>query len=327
VVEIIFYIGCRSTGFDAGRAAAYTAITGDHLTLFDIKRVAFDHFPFMEAALAQSFAAVLVTGFGFLEGDDIAHCLVPVIIPVSIMTVNGYVCQLCRSIKMTTDTHRVLVGSVGWQHLAWQDSYYPEDLPPDWRLGFYANEFALAVITELEQEFSEDLFAEIEECNDRLSVMIQLKLVPSPADAGQQLRDAGEFATRLGQRCAGILVQLDPAAFGDPAVLLSLLAEVPTDIPLCLDPVGTALSPALREQLRDKDIGWSWNNDSDSDGLAIGRLGVITVQGDQPPTALRERVETALKYSSDEHRMALVFAGDPPSVEQMRQAKTIEELL
>jgi hypothetical protein len=253
--------------------------------------------------------------------------MVPVIFPVSIMTVNGYVCQLCRGIKMTADTHRVLVGSIGWQHLEWQDSFYPEDLPPDWRLGFYANEFALAVITDLEQELSDDLFAEIDECNDRLSVMIRLSLDPPPADAGQVLRDAGEFARRLGRRCAGILVQFDPAAFDDPAVLLSLLAGIPADIPLCLDPVGSALSPELREQLRDKGIGWSWNAVSDSDGLATGRLGVIVLQGDQPPKALRERVETALNYSTDDHRMALVFDGNPPSVEQMRQARTIEELL
>ena len=28
-----------------------------------------------------------------------------------------------------------------WDHAAWSDSFYPQDLPEDWRLTYYANEF------------------------------------------------------------------------------------------------------------------------------------------------------------------------------------------
>lgn len=34
----------------------------------------------------------------------------------------------------------------GWQHDAWQDRFYPDDLPSDWRLGYYANEFKAVVV-------------------------------------------------------------------------------------------------------------------------------------------------------------------------------------
>ncbi|RDH88860.1 MAG: ABC transporter permease [endosymbiont of Seepiophila jonesi] len=30
--------------------------------------------------------------------------------------------------------------AVGWDHPAWQGSFYPDDLPEDWRLTYYANE-------------------------------------------------------------------------------------------------------------------------------------------------------------------------------------------
>ncbi len=30
--------------------------------------------------------------------------------------------------------------AVGWDHPAWQGSFYPDDLPADWRLTYYANE-------------------------------------------------------------------------------------------------------------------------------------------------------------------------------------------
>lgn len=35
----------------------------------------------------------------------------------------------------------VVVGSKGWLHDEWMLSFYPEDIPKEWCLGFYANEF------------------------------------------------------------------------------------------------------------------------------------------------------------------------------------------
>jgi hypothetical protein len=35
----------------------------------------------------------------------------------------------------------VLVGAAGWQHPAWQGSFYPDDLPQDWQLSYYNTRF------------------------------------------------------------------------------------------------------------------------------------------------------------------------------------------
>ncbi len=40
----------------------------------------------------------------------------------------------------------IKVGVYGWQHFAAKADLYPDDLPPDWRLSFYANEFASACL-------------------------------------------------------------------------------------------------------------------------------------------------------------------------------------
>lgn len=34
-----------------------------------------------------------------------------------------------------------VVGSLGWDHAQWVGLFYPDDLPEDWRLTYYANEF------------------------------------------------------------------------------------------------------------------------------------------------------------------------------------------
>lgn len=38
------------------------------------------------------------------------------------------------------------MGACGWQHAHWQDTYYPHDLPDEWRLSFYANEFPAVLV-------------------------------------------------------------------------------------------------------------------------------------------------------------------------------------
>jgi hypothetical protein len=35
----------------------------------------------------------------------------------------------------------IALGGFDWRHAAWQGGFYPDELPADWRLTFYANEF------------------------------------------------------------------------------------------------------------------------------------------------------------------------------------------
>lgn len=37
---------------------------------------------------------------------------------------------------------RSYVGSFGWEHPEWNGDFYPEDLPPEWRLAFYNTAFS-----------------------------------------------------------------------------------------------------------------------------------------------------------------------------------------
>ncbi|MDZ7750816.1 MAG: hypothetical protein U5S82_03975 [Gammaproteobacteria bacterium] len=40
----------------------------------------------------------------------------------------------------------IVVGSIGWDHDHWAGSFYPPDLPREWRLGYYANEFRAVLV-------------------------------------------------------------------------------------------------------------------------------------------------------------------------------------
>ncbi|WP_172600456.1 DUF72 domain-containing protein [Sulfurivermis fontis] len=38
------------------------------------------------------------------------------------------------------------IASLGWDHAGWSGTFYPDDLPPEWRLTYYANEFRAVVV-------------------------------------------------------------------------------------------------------------------------------------------------------------------------------------
>ena len=43
---------------------------------------------------------------------------------------------------------RVRIATLGWEFTSWNESYYPEDIPDDWKLAFYANDFSAVVLPE-----------------------------------------------------------------------------------------------------------------------------------------------------------------------------------
>ena len=43
---------------------------------------------------------------------------------------------------------RVHIGTIHWDHKKWNDSYYPDDIPDEWKLAFYANDFSAIVLPE-----------------------------------------------------------------------------------------------------------------------------------------------------------------------------------
>ncbi len=50
----------------------------------------------------------------------------------------------------------IVVGACDWDHPQWQNNFYPHDLPADWRLSYYANEF-LAVLVPQEKWQAENV--------------------------------------------------------------------------------------------------------------------------------------------------------------------------
>jgi hypothetical protein len=78
------------------------------------------------------------------------------------------------------------VGAYGWLHPHWINSFYPEGLPADWRLGYYSNEFNTVLVPSFywQEQYLADCAALLDdvhsdfqffiECDDRIFDTVSL---------------------------------------------------------------------------------------------------------------------------------------------------------
>lgn len=145
----------------------------------------------------------------------------------------------------------MFIASLGWDHAAWSGAFYPDDLPPEWRLAYYANEFRAVV-------------------------------VPAALWRGA---DAGTAAQWAADTAEGFRFLLEAAA-GAPAA-------------------------ALVQALGDRYAGMAGPG-----GLAVARW-----EGGVDARALRGLIESLPADG------VLLVAGEPPSLEALRAAQTLAQLM
>lgn len=150
---------------------------------------------------------------------------------------------------------RLVVAAQGWRHADWQNRFYPDDLPEDWQLAYYANEFRAVLVPPP---------ADVATCQEWLEAVdpgfgFCLDLRAAGATAGVLEALAGQTLAVLGE---GIATPLpgSPAVF-DPQRPVSLVlpaspaASVYDDtggggMRLCLYPAAPELDlPGLRADI------------------------------------------------------------------------------
>lgn len=215
------------------------------------------------------------------------------------------------------------VAASGWDHAGWGGPFYPETLPPEWRLTYYSNEFrrvlvparqAAAADAEAIAQWREDVHAEFR-------FLIELRLdderqMPE-ADHLQRLSDG------LGTQLGGVLVAV-PASVRAPCATLRRVLNQP--VPVYVD-VEPSLEQACAELIGEASAGLCWRP---ARGGARGgrRLGLL--QADQLAGGLRQLrsyIDEFVGQAPGTDELLLVFEGSPPPIDAMHQAKVIASLL
>lgn len=205
----------------------------------------------------------------------------------------------------------------GWDHEDWvAQGFYPDDLPEDWRLPYYANEFRAVLVPAALWRVAdaETVQAWLDDVPEEFQFFLEL------ADVSKDIKPALSLAQTLKGHLGGFLLQSDTGGDDWQRLVKPLLKLLLKQGPLgVLLPPGVSGSEAINSCRR-----------LDPDALSEGEdtLCYAWVAGDMTytPRQWREKMER-LRDEANGHGAVLVFDGDPPDVEAMRVVSAIVDML
>ena len=227
---------------------------------------------------------------------------------------------------MSVETHRVLIGACGWKHAAWLDEFYSEDLPEDWQLGFYSNEFPVVYVSASEWVDEPDINEWIEDISDDFRFILQM-----PADA---LMNESIFVSlltnikKLDEHCLGIVFELNQSICDDSHLLDKRLTQAQVISSVCVESTGLLLSDESKALLNEKnvaEVGDGVTEKLEAKGALLAITHISSENLDM--TMLRAALEICLKASNEDCVSVLCIDGEPPSLEVLRNADILLNLL
>ena len=157
---------------------------------------------------------------------------------------------------------RLLVGTSGWQYREWKGSFYPEDLPTDGMLAYYAERFPAVEVNNtfyrmpkesVLQSWSAQVpagFRFVLKASQRITHYQRLK-----EEATESLAYLLRTAAALGDRLGPILFQLPPNLKKDAPRLDAFLAHLPEGTRAAFEFRHTSwLDDEIYELLRTHDV-------------------------------------------------------------------------
>ena len=117
-------------------------------------------------------------------------------------------------------TEELMVGTVGWNHGDWVGGYYPDDMPDEWRFGYYSNDFRAVLVpgdhfTDAQLSVVDDW---LEDCDESFRFVVEIPTDLLPESACDRLTEFLDRLAGLGGREPILHRQKQPeAVYRSPA--------------------------------------------------------------------------------------------------------------
>lgn len=214
----------------------------------------------------------------------------------------------------------VRIGARSWNHQDWVGSFFPDDLPVEWRLSYYANEFSTVLVpVELWQE---TCLESLDQWREDVYENFRFVLEFSRAGALTKPEDTMERLRRLDGLVTGILL---PSVPEDPW-RNQVVETVGAHVRFCV-----LLNPKIPVASLEwflatgGEICWTPGTSAAAGAYSIGLIHPASVRLDL--RNLRHLLEAFLNDTQGAGVRYLFFAGDPPEVSILRDALTMAGLL
>lgn len=216
------------------------------------------------------------------------------------------------------------VAARGWCHEGWREGFYPDDLPEDWQLAYYGNEFRAVVIPAAYWESADSLEVErwLEDTHDGFTFYLEV------ADLATDWDRFDRLLAPLFPHTGGVLLR-PPAVDADLSLVLPALEAVAHRWPVSLIlPEGVEASDAGHALLLEWGVDLCWTVGQGGPRWNSGPLAVARVPGTfaYTPKEWREIIERCLQAAAG-RALLVVLEGEPPDTESLRAVELIGELL
>jgi len=229
------------------------------------------------------------------------------------------------------NTHTdIIVAARGWSYPSWYGNFYPDDLPEDWQLSYYSNEFDAVVLPA--SEWVDLDIVEIERWVEDVpeGFLFYLEVEDLMTDWEQ----TAEMLKPLGEQLGGLLLR-PLEVDGDLATISTTIdAAIQLASVSVLLPDGVELSGEGRKLIKEYGVQCGWNvvegkpgwMDADYDSPLV----VVRVAGNKNFTARqwRETIDTSLRKGAvKNHTILMLLDSDAPKINDLRTAMMIGEMM
>ncbi len=231
---------------------------------------------------------------------------------------------------MSQRDYRILIGTAGWQHAEWgNEVFYPADLPEDWYLSFYANEFPVVLIAErqwLDVSEAEQLIDEIiEQATEGFKCIFELDLITQ-----NNIQARLKYLAKIEDFMGGLLVRAK-SDFVEDKKLAEQLASLSHDFNVCLDIDDPADLPGLVAFCAQHAISVCWRGDGEvivPEGATLWLTRCDSGQEKKTIAQQLKRIITEqLKLENTSREHVLIIDGLPPSIEVTRNASIMMDIM
>lgn len=231
---------------------------------------------------------------------------------------------------MTTNIYRILIGANGWLHPAWQTTFYPDDLPDDWQLGYYSNEFPIVLMPAAYwQKPDEEIAAWLEDSADSLRLICEVPPEYLQGQVDESAQSIKRFIQRisiLGEHCVGLLISIS----NEQIDIKGLLEQIPLELPLCIDlnpELSVDYAKSIQKVCEKQGVGLCWHGTESPNGLTQGQLALTRINSKgMDMRQLRHVVETVLEQTSPQQTSIIIVDGTPPELDAIRHMGVILDL-
>ena len=232
---------------------------------------------------------------------------------------------------MSTDiAYELLIGAKGWNHENWQGQFYPDDIPDDWRLTYYANEFQTVLVPESDWVNSDNDSIEqwLDDTDDSFVFYFEISL-----DYLQQANSASTIKSLLAvfdpcpERLGALIVNLPVEHNTDN--LPPALQDYSSNHAIVLNNISRTETSTLPDQNHNTDISWhhSTNSNKSERHNSHFNVGFIDTSTALSNKELRCQLEQYQSKINPQCPTALFLYGDPPDISNLRDIKMIKELI